>query len=234
MKEISRGESFADQLISNNVRIKAFFDEVIRSVLNKDYTKTKGLVNRVEELQVDHNDMIIGLFQPLLYQIGSLWEHGVISISQEHVFTNIIQSAIDNLYIHNPQLTQYLNSSTPKVLLTCVNGNHHTIGIRILEFYLAMKRIPVLTVLPSIPNMEIISLIKEYKLKTIGLSISLPYHLSDVLTFYEQLNQNMDLQEKPGIIIGGFPVRRGLKLPAEIDATLCNDFKIFSDHVLTK
>ena len=73
-------------------------------------------------------DVELHIIQPAMYQIGEKWQANQVTVAQEHIATAIVQSV----------MTAALLRSTPpapigkRVLLACVAGNHHTVGLRMV------------------------------------------------------------------------------------------------------
>jgi methylmalonyl-CoA mutase cobalamin-binding subunit len=63
------------------------------------------------------------------------------------------------------------------VLLICVDGNYHSIGIRALALELKQRGYTVSLMSPSLPTGEAMDLISRLKVKVLGISVGTEAHL---------------------------------------------------------
>jgi methanogenic corrinoid protein MtbC1 len=173
-------------------------------------------------------DLFLGIVQPILYEVGTRWDKGELSIVQEHQFTAFFERLFHLIYTSEENENLALRQSNqPTVLLVNAPGNFHTLGIRIVELWLISKQISCYTVYPGIPVPDIIALVASLKPVVLGISVSLP----------EQFNSLFELEDKlwktPGIhpismIVGGYAVKtRSRKEQTLLRAKLVSDLDSF-------
>ena len=73
-------------------------------------------------------DIELNIIQPALYQIGEKWQANKVSVAQEHMASAIVQSVMTVALLRSPP--PKLNGK--RALLACVEGNSHTIGLRMV------------------------------------------------------------------------------------------------------
>jgi len=181
------------------------------------YTK---IITEARELNIKPLDLMIGMIQPILHEIGVLWAAGEISVAREHQFSDFADSLVAAMYLHYPELDTFRQSVSPRFLLVNADGNYHTLGLQLVALSLATRKIPHRVVLPGLPAGEIVSLIQEHKPRAVGISVALPTHMKGVRELLGALRQS-DPDPTPSVYVGGMPVREGLSLPEEFGVTLC-------------
>ncbi len=95
-----------------------------------------------------------------------------------------------------------------------------------LEIYLALNKIPVLSIFPCLPNQEVVDVVNRLKPDILGVSIALPFHLTEV----EKLHKVFHDQNKQGntrVFVGGVPLRKHTRLISNTSFEVCNDFREF-------
>ncbi len=123
-----------------------------------------------KRLGISSVDMAIGILQPVLNEMGRLYEEGKVTVAQEHAFTDKVDRMITDLFALSPAMKNCKEKS-PLVMLTCVDGNYHWLGLRLLELNLLEENIPTRAFIPSLPRDEIIQLAAKLRPVVLGLSV---------------------------------------------------------------
>ncbi|MDD2729187.1 MerR family transcriptional regulator [Malikia sp.] len=112
------------------------------------------------------------LLAPLGQRIGQAWLAGQLSIHQEHLFTETLQSvlheAITRLDDSHPEPSQ-----PPRVLLTTLPQEQHQLGLLMAECYFALGRCERIALGPRLPASEILAAVGHFRIDIVALSISL-------------------------------------------------------------
>jgi methanogenic corrinoid protein MtbC1 len=157
--------------------------------------------------------------QPALYDIGGKWQANQVTVAQEHMATAIAQSV----------MTAGLLRSAPamangkRALLACVEGNSHSLGVRMLAdaFQLAGWEVQYLGANVSTPTL--IGQVALSKPDLVGLSVSLPEQLHLVNETVAQLRKQCG-DARPAILVGGFAFNHMPELAGFVKAdTWCAD-----------
>ena len=117
---------------------------------------TKGLA-----LGLKPADLLLGIMQPLLYEIGEAWARGEVTVATEHRFSAFAETLTGLLYVYAPELGKNRQSHAPDIVLTNADGNYHTLGIKFLEMRLLSAGVKTFTVLPGLPACKIIKLARS-------------------------------------------------------------------------
>jgi methanogenic corrinoid protein MtbC1 len=183
--------------------IRHFFHDLQASVMAKQkFDKSKILADS-KKLGINPADLLAGVMQPLLYEIGRMYQEGKIPAVQEHQFSLMIRELIRDI-----QMNLVLDSADNHqvdVLLACVNGNYHEFGISLLDLHLRQAGLKVESLCPGIPADQLVSYAKQLNAKVIGLSVSMENQLLDVGDVARVLSREPDYQ--PDLIAGGFVIR---------------------------
>jgi MerR family transcriptional regulator, light-induced transcriptional regulator len=148
-------------------------------------------------------DIELHVIQPALYSIGEKWQANQVSVAQEHLATSIATSL----------MTAGLLTSHPRapversVLLACVEGNNHAVGLRMVAdaFQLAGWRVHYLGA--DVPTRALIAHAADSKPQLIGLSVSFPHQLAAVTAVIQGLTDCFGAA-RPGVIVGGLAINR--------------------------
>jgi methanogenic corrinoid protein MtbC1 len=177
---------------------------------------------RIEALSVvdgwlDDGRSLVDLEQhvitPSLYQIGRKWQLNQVTVAQEHMATAIVQSVMT---------AGLLRSSPPamtgkSVLLACVEGNHHTIGLNMLSDAFQLDGWDVQYLGANMPTSPLVEQIITCKPDLVGLSVSFPHQLRFVKDIIAQMDGRLGIA-RPRVIIGGLAVNQFAPLAGAVDA----------------
>lgn len=143
---------------------------------------------------VDH------LVAPLCGWVGQAWMRGEISVYQEHLFTETLQSVLREAIASVDASGQALQQR-PRVLLTTTPGEQHGLGLLMAECHLALEscvRFPLGT---ATPTADIVLAVRQLRIDVLALSFSAYASRRDVQENLRQLRDQ--LPEGVEVWVGG-------------------------------
>lgn len=167
-----------------------FYNALIDGDKNKCTTLVQSLIND----GIDLKDIYVELFQKSLYRIGKLWDHNQMSIPEEHMSTQIIQSLISRF--------APVGKTEPekKVVVTCIDKEFHEIGAKMVSNVFELAGWKTYYLGASVPTKEIIKFVKQIDPEAIALSWSLYLNLSRFLEVVDHLKRFFPDKK---ILVGG-------------------------------
>jgi methanogenic corrinoid protein MtbC1 len=149
-------------------------------------------------------DIEMHMIQPALYGIGRKWQNNQVSVAQEHLATAIAQSVM------NQGLMQSVAPAAngKKVLLACVAGNNHAVGLQMVA---------VQFLGPNVPTNALLQHLDQYKPDLLGLSVSFAQQLRVVKEIMLRLSQSQG-KGRPAVIVGGLAINQFSRLAGELGA----------------
>ena len=155
-----------------------------------------AVVTEATHLGIDAADVLIGILQPILYEIGNLFAQNKISTIEEHRFSALTEKILDHF---ENEMPIKLKSSKVQVVLASADQNYHTIGIRMLTLLLQKEGLRVRSVVPSVPAADLVKLCKEIKPNALGISVFLDKQIEYVKEVFDALGA-----DRPKLIaVGG-------------------------------
>jgi methanogenic corrinoid protein MtbC1 len=148
-------------------------------------------------------DIELHVIQPALYAIGEGWQDNQITVAQEHLATAIVQSVMTVALLQAPPPT----SNGKRVMLACVEGNRHAVGLRMVAdaFQLAGWEVQYLGA--DVPTPSLIEQVAHWRPDLVGLSLAFPQHLQPAREFLTQLTERLG-EHRPAIMVGGLVINR--------------------------
>jgi len=104
-----------------------------------------------------------------------------------------------------------------RVLLACVEGNNHSVGLRMVTDNFQLTGWDVQYLGANVPTKALIQQTEQWKPDIVALSASFPQHLKVVKTITEQLVERFG-PARPAVLVGGLAINRFNRLASALGA----------------
>lgn len=212
--------SLAERTAAHEFRL--FFSALHRTAVHGSRIEASHLLEESQRLGIRPMDLMMGLLQPLLREIGRLWARGEITVATEHRFTALATDLVAHFRAALPAPAQ----GQPELALFTAEGNYHTLGLQMAEAHCAAIGLPALIVVPGLPTGEVLDLLRRHRPQVVGFSVAMPEQMAQVRAVAEALEHLPPLRLP--IQVGGPAVRLGLELSPDPRIQLCHDFRTLS------
>ncbi len=160
-------------------------------------------------------DIYLGIFQPVLHEIGRLWQTNQVSVAQEHYCTAATQLIMSQLYGH-------IFSSEKigrRLVATSVGNELHEIGVRMVADFFEMDGWDTYYLGANTPTESILQTTERYNAHVLGISATMTYHVSTVADLIQTIRASSAGTGKTiKIIVGGYPFNVDPTLWGKIEA----------------
>lgn len=158
-------------------------------------------------------EIYLNVFQRTQREIGRLWQVNKISVAQEHYCTAATQLIMSQLY-------PYIFSGEKTAgtfVATCVAGDLHEIGIRMVADFFEMSGWDTFYLGASTPDASVVQTLIERKAVALGISATITYHLHGVQRLIETVRATPACADTV-ILVGGYPFNLSPELWRSIGA----------------
>lgn len=111
--------------------------------------------------------------RPAMGRIGWWWQQGRISVAEEHLATEIAHRAVDNAFTHSQRKPRRQRA----VLLACVEGNRHALGLRTVADAFDLEGWTAYNLGADVPLATLPGMIAAFQPELVGLSVSMTQQL---------------------------------------------------------
>lgn len=175
-------------------------EQYLEALLNSNRTQAYSVVKTLMDKKVTITDIYLYIFQEAMRDIGYKWLTGEINVGREHYATALTQSIMSSLYS-----SIFDGREKNLKFLGCAVGSElHEMGIRMVADVFEMNGWETNYLGANLPTEQIISYAIKYQPNIIGLSITMPYHISTLKETIDKIKQEEAL-ENVKIIVGGLP-----------------------------
>lgn len=187
--------------------VKTTISPVARSFLKYllagEQARGRAVIDKALAAGTPVRDIYTGIFQPVLWETGRLWQEDGATIAQEHYVTSVIRQMMDQQH-DRIAATGRTSRRKKTVVAACAGEELHEIGIRMVADFFEMDGWNLYYIGANTPAKSILDTVKEQKADVVALSITMPSRLPELRYLVRSLRADKDTA-KVKIIVGGFP-----------------------------
>ena len=178
---------------------KFLFDQLLQLLLEGNRESFFVLIkDNLHKFEDNIFLLVEELINPLMYEIGQLWQLNKISVAKEHLSTSLIDEVTNEL-IKN----YFIPNDNKLVAITSTVGNElHNLGVKIVGKFLESCGYNVKNLSSKISNRDIINSIYDIKPHLVVLSITLPSNVAILQEIVKELKSDYNLFSGT-LIVGG-------------------------------
>ena len=160
-------------------------------------------------------EVLLEVIAPAQYELGRLWERGVVDVAQEHIATAVTQITLSSLHprlVDGPRLGRTLVAATTP-------GDHHEVGLRIVTDLLQLRGWDTRYVGASCPVEDVVDAVVRSEASLLLLGASMTAHLPGLQRAVEQVRADPRCDDVT-VLVGGDPFRHAPALVEWVGADL--------------
>jgi methanogenic corrinoid protein MtbC1 len=159
-------------------------------------------------------DTEMHVIQPALYSIGKKWETNQLTVAQEHLASAIAMTAMTMGLFG----TKSQPAKAKRILLACVEGNTHSIGLRMIADAFALDGWEVQYLGPNVPTGALVTQASSMHADVVALSLSFAQQIRVAKSAVAALEAASNPDWHPRVIIGGLAINRLDRLASIVGA----------------
>jgi len=121
--------------------------------------------------------------------IGNAWMHGIVEVYEEHLYSEQVQSLVRQAIANLREAT-----SRPRIMLTTVPDELHTLGILMVEALLRLDNFDAVSYGAQMPVRDIVQAATRHKMDVVALSFSASFPTTRAVDFLEELRFKLPLE----------------------------------------
>lgn len=185
-----------DDPVSNSPQVARLRDACKRAILDLDSKELDSVLRRAE-LELNERALLDELVEPLMIEIGALWQKGDLRIMHEHLATASFRSLLERVSSSfNPSL------QAPRLLIATPEGQLHELGAVSVNIAASSEGWQTLYLGANLPANEIAAAAIHSKARAIALSAS---YIVDASALINSLRTLRSLLPQEFLIMIGGP-----------------------------
>lgn len=170
------------------------------ALLHSDRRTARRAILEALDAGATVRDVYLQVFRYVQQELGRLWQTNRISVAQEHYSTAVTQLIMAELY---PRIFGAAPNGY-RFLATCVGGDLHEIGLRMVADFLEMDGWDTHYLGADVPTGDVVRTLAERQAHVLGISVTMPYHLDEAMRLIRAV-RTADLGREVRILVGGYP-----------------------------
>lgn len=189
--------------------------EFIAALRSGAEARARAVVDELRAAGVAPHAIYYELFAPSMVMIGDLWEQNELSVAEEHLATEITERLIGQL---SPSFNQPLPQlERGSVVLGCVAGERHVLGLRMLADIFRQHGWRVLYLGADVPEADWVRLALRVDADAVAISVGAERLVPVAQHLIGQLQAVLP---QAALLVGGAVFVRDPELWREVGATL--------------
>jgi methanogenic corrinoid protein MtbC1 len=170
----------------------------LSALLDGDTQKCIEISNESIKTKNDIESFYLQIIQPVMYEIGMLWERGEISVAREHLASAIVSRILST----NGMRGFSVQKNKGKAVICASPNEFHEIGAWMISDVLEYEGWQVKYLGANMPKEDLIDLLTDFKPNLLALSVTMPYNILKTKEIISDIKSNSNLS-KIKILIGG-------------------------------
>lgn len=175
-------------------------DDLLRALLACRRDEAVRLIHSAVERGTTVQTIYIDVFQPLLREIGRLWQLGSVTVAQEHYCTAAVQLLMGQLSIH----VFAAERNGRSMLTACVGDELHEVGARMVSDFFEMSGWDTHFLGANVPTQALLAMLRSMRCEVLCLSVTLTSHLGAAREIIAAVRKQRELSGVR-VLVGGSP-----------------------------
>ena len=177
------------------VSAKEYLSLLLEGKRREAQTLIEGLIKNHRPVSAIYEHV----FRATQYEVGLLWQTNKITVAHEHYCTAATQFIMSSLY----SSVFATKKKGAKMVACTVSGDLHEMGIRMMADMFEMDGWDTYYMGSNMPDVNVITALKEQEADILALSVTMPFHLSKVEVLIKNIRSDKAF-DKMKIIVGGY------------------------------
>jgi MerR family transcriptional regulator, light-induced transcriptional regulator len=145
-------------------------------------------------------DVYLYVLQPVLREVGRLWQSNRVSVALEHYCTAVTQVVMARL---SPQVFAAERVGRT-IVATCVGDELHEVGVRMVADFFEMAGWDTLYLGANVPSASIVKTLVEQRVDVLGVSVTITAHMPTLTDLIATVRSHPDCMHVK-VCVGGYP-----------------------------
>ncbi len=168
------------------------------SLLLGDHKACLKMADKLVRTLSDLEPFYLHIIQPVMYEVGNLWEQAKITVAHEHLASAIVGRVMASISM----IDNISTSKKGRAIIASSANELHEIGAWMISDVLEQDGWDVRYLGANMPEKDLIELLASFKPHLLALSVTMPYNINLARTTISQIKSREEIQGVK-IMLGG-------------------------------
>lgn len=190
--------------------------EFMKALAVSDHHACLTICRQAKEEGITLPLMFQWIIFPAMVEVGVSWEHGKLSVAEEHAATAIVNKVLSALYFD----ADIPRGSRGSALVSASPNERHEMGAWMVATCLELDGWSVFYIGADVPAEDIVEATIQREASLVALSVAMPFNLGQARSVIDKLRKRTQTREVK-IMLGGGVFLRFPFLANDMDADAC-------------
>lgn len=168
------------------------------AILEGDHHACLTIAENCISTSDDVENFYMQIIQPVMYEVGMLWEEGTVSVAEEHLSSAIVSRvmATTSMIGLNPR------PSLGKAVITAAPNEFHETGAWMISDILEREGWAVRYLGSNTPINDLLEMLRSFNPDLLAISVTMPFNIIETKEIIEAIKKDEKLN-KIHVIVGG-------------------------------
>ena len=192
--------SFQMPVQANWLAVKSSFQSAL---IAGDHQKCMEIALENIKTPPDIEPFYSQVIQPIMYEVGMLWEQDILSVAQEHLASAIVGRIMATISMTKIEAKK----NKGKVVVTASPNEFHETGAWMITDILAVEGWDVQYLGANTPQNDLVNFLLSFRPDVLAISVTMPFNIEKTKSIIDSIKASSGI-EKMKIMVGEGPVRR--------------------------
>jgi len=148
--------------------------DYLDALLGGDTKRARILVDAAADSGSTVRDIYVGVFAPVLNEVGRLWMASEVGVATEHFVSEVTKDLMAHLASKS---RKEVRPAGHVLLMLSAGGELHDIGLKMVSDLLELDGYEVYYLGVNVPSNEVIAMIIEHHVDILGISVTITEHM---------------------------------------------------------
>ena len=170
----------------------------LAAVLEGDHRKCLKIANEYNSIGESIEAFYLHIIQPVMYEVGKLWERGTISVAQEH----LVSAIVGRVMAAASQVNVDVRKRKLKAVISAAPNEFHEIGAWMVSDILEHDGWDVRYLGANTPANDLLELLRSFQPRVLALSVTMPFNILKAREIIHTIKDDEALNQIR-VILGG-------------------------------
>jgi len=198
LKQLGEPLETIPSFIDDKLPLAELATDYLSALLRGHQQEAHRLIRKAVKDGTDLRDIYLQVLEKVQLELGRLWQTNQLTVAQEHFCTHVTELVMAQLSPY----TRHKPKNGRTLVATCVAGELHEIGIRMVSDFFALSGWNTYFIGANTPTESILQAVNQRMPDLLALSVTIPWHVPEAERVIAEVKRDNQLANIKTIVGG--------------------------------